>query len=146
MQLFLKEGPFLFPYYNTGKNLQRWRWTTRGHGPKKCHPAFWGYYWIISNALLQWSKSAAPARNRGYECFQKSEIQLIQNAGNKMLENWSLNMFVHFFTSAEDKGLVGILMNKLWMNIFVSICHFTTAKTALQSDIGTDKIREREED
>lgn len=29
------------------------------------------------------------------------------------------------------------------MNIFVSICHFTTAKTALKSNMATVKARER---
>lgn len=128
----------------TRKILQTWRWTRRGHGVKKYNSVFWGYCWSISNALLQWSESAASARNRRYECFQKSEAQLIPNAVNKVPENWSLNMFVHFFALAEDKRLVWTLTNKLWMNIFVNICHFTAAKTALPSNIGIDKIKLRE--
>lgn len=85
----------------------------------------------------------ASARNSGYKCFQKSEAQLILSAVNKVLENWSLNMFVHLLALAEDKRLVGILRNKLWMNIFVSIYHFAIAKTALQSNIGSVEVRER---
>lgn len=140
-----KRNTFSFSLLHTGKkNLQRWRWTRRGQGAKKCHPVFWGYAWIISNALLQWSKSAAPVTNRGYKCFQESEAQLIPSAVNKVLEDWSLSMFVHFFALAEDERLLGILMNRVWMNIFLSMCLFTTAKTALQINIGTDKIRERE--
>lgn len=124
LSIFLTTFLALFLVISTGS-----RYETRGYQERrKCGPVFWGYFWFIADALLQWSSTAASARNRGYEWFQRGEVQLIPSVANKVLGNWSLYSFIHFFALAKDKSLAVIFMNKIWMIIFVSRCHFTIAK------------------
>lgn len=122
---------FYFSLLNTRKNLQRWQWTRRSHGAKKCHPIFWGYSWIISNALLQWCKSAAPARN-SMNVFRKAKHSWFQVQWIKCLKTEAWICLSISLPWLKMKGWLEYLwINYEWIFLLAYAISLTTSITAL---------------